>query len=53
MKDMINALVESGFDFDMAVVLSENYHEDSMPIIREYEGDIGGESSILILLADM
>ena len=36
MKDMINALTDSGFDFDMAVILSENFQEDYAPIIREF-----------------
>ena len=36
MKDIINALTDSGFDFDMAVILSENFQEDYAPIIREF-----------------
>ena len=41
MKDLINTLIKCGFDFDMAIILSENYQEDFSPILHEnYVGEV-------------
>lgn len=45
MKDLINTLIKCGFDFDMAIILSENYQEDFSPILHEFGEDYVGEVS--------
>ena len=40
MKDMITGLIECGYDFDMAVTLSENYQYDFSPILHERGQDV-------------